>query len=129
MNQGIEILAFPSPLLVASEIPHGEECEGYDPKGTGAFYERGEFAGLRSVGFPGAHHGARVVDGDCRPRSELGLRKVEQVAEGREDEEGYGVEDEDDAERDGHFVLICLEHAPTAAIALPPHMAVPEEMR
>ena len=50
------------------------------------------------------------MDGNGCPGAELLLRHVEHVAQRREDEERYRVENEDYAERHGHFILVGFEN-------------------
>ena len=110
MNQGILTLACllwsPRAFGCAAHVIRGGEGDGDDPKGAGELHGGTDLKSLGAVFCACSDDGGGVVDGEGAPEAELILGEVEQVAEEGEEEESYGVEDEDDAHGDGDFFFV-----------------------
>ena len=98
-----------------------------DPQGTGKFHCRRHFKGLFAVLDSGAHNGTGVVNCDCSPSAEFLLRKS-QPMDGNINK-AMALSTNTTARATDMFDGLALITGPTAAMALPPHIAVPELIR
>lgn len=90
----------------------GGEGERHDPQSPGELHGGGNDQCLRAVFCGGADNGACVVNGEGGPQAELRLGQVKRVCNGRKDEKGDGVQNENRAEGDGHLFSIGTENGP-----------------
>src|SRR6267142_2481483 len=88
----------------------GHERQGDDPEGAGEFDGGANYQRLRAVLRGGADDGAGVVNGQRGPESELRLRKMERVSNGRKNQQRNRIQNKNRAKGDRHFLLIGLNN-------------------
>src|SRR6266850_4786758 len=88
----------------------GDERQGDDPEGAGEFYGGADYQCFRAVFCGGADDGARVVNGERGPESELRLRKMQRVTDRRKNQERNGIQNKNCAEGDRHLLFIGLNN-------------------
>ena len=86
------------------------ERERNDPERAGEFYSGAYYQCLRAVFRGGTDDGARVVDRQRCPESELRLRKMKRVPEGRKNQQGNRIQNKNRAEGYRHFLFLGLKN-------------------
>src|SRR6266704_2971718 len=102
----------PGKLETGAVMFNGRSGEGErnDPESAGEFYGGADDQGLWAVFRGGADDGAGVVDRQRCPESELRLRKMEGVPDGRKNQQGDRIQNKNRAEGYRHFLFLGLKN-------------------
>ncbi len=97
-----------STLLLCPPLsqPGGHEGDRNQVEDARQFDRGSDLKRLGPIGGPRSNDARDIVDGDSGPYAELMLRQSEEVPQGREDEEGEGVQQEDGADGDAHILFL-----------------------
>src|SRR5580704_1760236 len=88
----------------------GSEGQRHDPKRAREFNGGANDQCLRAVFRGGADHGTSVVNRERGPQAELRLREMQCASDRGKNQQRHGVQNENGAERDGHFFFIGLQY-------------------
>ena len=105
------------------------ESHGDNPQRPGQLYGGADDQGLRPVTRQSRPRPNWCREWPAPTTAELRLGKVQREADGGKEEQGDGVQHEDGSQRDRHLLFPGIRTGPTAAMALPPQMAVPALIR